>query len=214
MRSLGLLLPISTLALLGACGSGPGGSAPSEGVSTELSTESVNAQGELHNAQGIRHVLLISVDGLHQVDVDTYIAANPGSTLASLAARGVEYTDAHTTTPSDSFPGMIALVSGATSKTSGVYYDDSYDRTLYAPGSNCAGNPGTEIVMDESLEFDDTKVFSGGINPANLPMAKDALGTCKPVFPHDFIRTNTVFEVIRAFGGHTAWSDKHPAYDI
>jgi hypothetical protein len=26
----------------------------------------------------------------------------------------------------------------------GVYYDDSYDRTLFAPGSNCQGNPGTE----------------------------------------------------------------------
>jgi hypothetical protein len=32
--------------------------------------------------------------------------------------------------------------------------------------------------------------------------------------PHDFIKTNTVFEVIRAAGGHTAWSDKHPAYDL
>ncbi len=45
-------------------------------------------------------------------------------------------------------------------------------------------------------------------------MTKDADGRCIPVFPHDFIRTNTVFEIIRAAGGHTAWSDKHPAYDL
>jgi hypothetical protein len=201
------------LSLLGACGSGAGGSTPSESVPTQLSVETAG-QGGLQNTQGIKHVLLISVDGLHQVDVDTFVAANPGSTLAGLVAKGVEYSDAHTTTPSDSFPGMVALVTGATPKTSGVFYDDSYDRTLFAPGSNCTGNPGTEVVMDESVEFDDSKVFSGGINPANLPMAKDALGSCNPVFPHEFIRTNTVFEVIRAFGGHTAWSDKHPAYDI
>ncbi|HZU84943.1 MAG TPA: alkaline phosphatase family protein, partial [Polyangiaceae bacterium] len=162
----------------------------------------------------IDHVLLISVDGLHEVDLARWIAANPSSTLASLAASGVEYTDAHTTTPSDSFPGMVALVTGATPKSTGVYYDDSYDRTLFAPGSSCAGNPGTEVVFDESVEFDDSKLFSGGINPANLPLAKDAAGHCEPVFPHQFIRVNTAFEVVRAAGGHTAWSDKHPSYDL
>jgi hypothetical protein len=94
-----------------------------------------------------------------------------------------------------------------------VYYDDSYDRTLYAPGSNCTGNAGTEVVLDESVEKDDSQLFSP-INPDNLPHAKDEDGNCNPVFPHEFIRVNTIFEVIRAAGGYTAWSDKHPAYDI
>lgn len=33
-----------------------------------------------------KHVLLISVDGMHQSDLDWYVAQNPGSTLATLAA--------------------------------------------------------------------------------------------------------------------------------
>jgi hypothetical protein len=28
-------------------------------------------------------------------------------------------------------------VTGGTPKTTGLYYDDSYDRTLFPPGSNC-----------------------------------------------------------------------------
>jgi hypothetical protein len=44
-------------------------------------------------------------------------------------------------------------------------------------------------------------------------MAKDSEGNCAPRFPHELIGVNTIFEVIRASGGHTAWSDKHPAYD-
>jgi hypothetical protein len=206
MRTLHLSLPCVVL-LLSACSSDA--TAPS---ATSLAHE---AQADsVRDRAGIDRVLLVSVDGLHATDLARFVEAHPGSTLAGLAARGVEYTHAHTTTPSDSFPGMVALVTGGTPKTTGVYYDDSYDRTLYAPGSACAGNPGTEVVFDESVEYDDSKVFSGGINPANLPLAKNADGSCTPVYPHDFIRTNTAFEVVRAAGGHTAWSDKHPAYDL
>jgi hypothetical protein len=92
--------------------------------------------------------------------------------------------------------------------------NDSYDHTLYAPGSHCQGRVGGQVVYDESLDVDATRVFSGGINPANLPLAKDAHGNCPPVFPHDFLRVNTIFEVIHRAGGRTAWSDKHPAYDL
>jgi predicted AlkP superfamily pyrophosphatase or phosphodiesterase len=169
-----------------------------------------------------QRVLLISVDGLHQVDFAKYVAAKPSSTLAQLAATGVEYTAARTTTPSDSFPGMLSFVTGGTPKTNGVYYDDSYDRTLFPPPATatdggvdaCSGNPGTEVVYDESIDFDDSKIFSGGINPANLPHRKDINGNCVPVYPHEFLKNNTVFEVIKAAGHYTAWSDKHPAYDL
>jgi len=51
------------------------------------------------------------------------------------------------------------------------------------------------------------------INVAKLPQAL-VDGKCVPVFPHQFVKVNTIFEVIRAHGGQTAWSDKHPAYDI
>ena len=32
------------------------------------------------------------------------------------------------------------------------------------------------------------------------------------MYPWNFVRTNTIFGVIHAAGGYTAWSDKHPAY--
>jgi hypothetical protein len=197
---------ICSLPVLAACSSSAGGSRPGTEVGQQVSMQGLSKAGQ------IQHVLLLSIDGMHQVDFANWVAGHPSSTLASLAASGVEYTDAHTTTPSDSFPGMTAPVTGATPKTAGVFYDDSYDRTLYAPGSNCTGNAGTEVVLDESVEFDDSQLFSP-INPGNLPMRKHGRD-CEPVFPHQFIRVNTVFEVIRAAGGYTAWSDKHPAYDL
>jgi Type I phosphodiesterase / nucleotide pyrophosphatase len=49
------------------------------------------------------------------------------------------------------------------------------------------------------------------INPANLPVDP---ATCKPVYPHQYLKVNTVFEVARAHGLRTAWSDKHPAYEL
>jgi hypothetical protein len=202
---------------LGACNSTDGGSAAElgGGAASELRAGGGDEQGgdDGGRLRGVRHVLLISVDGLHQVDAARFIAANPTSTLAQLAASGVEYSDAHTPTPSDSFPGLVALVTGGTPKSTGVYYDDSYDRTLFPPGSDCQGDPGVECTQFEILEKDFTQLFSP-IDPANLPLRKDARGHCTPVFPHDFIKVNTIFEVIRAAGGTTAWSDKHPAYDL
>jgi arylsulfatase A-like enzyme len=201
-------LPALSLFLLAACASNAGGDPSRETTSTQALAEGVG-----DDDLDVRHVLLVSVDGLHETDLARWIAGHPASTLAALAESGVHYSDAHTTTPSDSFPGLLALVTGGTPRTTGVYYDDSYDRTLYAPGSGCQGAPGTEVVLDESVEHDDSQLFSP-IDPGNLPLHKDHAGRCVPVYPHDFIRVNTVFEVVRAAGGHTAWSDKHPAYDL
>jgi hypothetical protein len=49
------------------------------------------------------------------------------------------------------------------------------------------------------------------LDPATLPVDPT---TCKAIYPHQYIRVNTVFEVARAHGLRTAWSDKHPAYEI
>jgi hypothetical protein len=49
------------------------------------------------------------------------------------------------------------------------------------------------------------------INPANVPVDGR---TCTPVYPHQYVQTNTIFEVARASGLRTAWSDKHPAYEL
>jgi predicted AlkP superfamily pyrophosphatase or phosphodiesterase len=167
------------------------------------------------------HVLLISVDGMHAVDLQNYIAAHPTSTLATLASHGVRYPNVKSSGPSDSFPGLLALVTGGTPKSTGVWYDVSYDRSLFAPGSNCQGLPGTQPAFDESLDNDSSSYTAGGtpgdvttqINVANLPLALVG-GVCKPVYPHDFVKVNTIFEVIKGAGLRTAWADKHPAYDL
>ncbi|HZR76168.1 alkaline phosphatase family protein [Bradyrhizobium sp.] len=168
-----------------------------------------------------KHVLLLSIDGFHQHDLAGCVSSGGCPNLAALARHGVTYSNARTTTPSDSFPGMLAQVTGGTPKTTGVYYDDSYDRTLFSPDGNfpavasgCSGNPGTEVVLDESIDFHSNQLFSGGINPAYLPNQRHADGSCSKVFPHDFVKVNTIFGVAHAAGLQTAWSDKHPAYDI
>jgi Type I phosphodiesterase / nucleotide pyrophosphatase len=166
------------------------------------------------HAAGIaaKHVLLISIDGMHELDLTNFVKANPDSALAKLAAHGTHYTNASTTQPSDSFPGMLALVTGGTPKSTGVYYDDSYDRALSAPGSDCK-DKGTEVVLDESVDKKPDAIDGGGgLDEAKLP--RDGANGCKPVYPHSFLRTNTVFEVAKAAGLKTAWSDKHPAYDL
>jgi len=164
-----------------------------------------------------QHVLLISIDGLHQFDLQQWIHEHPASNLAQLADNGTEYSKASTSRPSDSFPGLLSEVTGGTPKSTGVFYDDSYSRTMFAPGSNCVGSPGAEMVYDESIDVGASTaqrtILGETIDPASLPEAV-INGTCTPVFPHDFLKTNTIFGVAHAAGLPTAWADKHPAYDI
>ena len=48
-----------------------------------------------------RFVLLISVDGLHALDVANYIDGHPNSAFAQLAQRGVTFSNARTPANSD-----------------------------------------------------------------------------------------------------------------
>src|SRR5215472_5550758 len=165
-----------------------------------------------HAAQRYAHVLLISIDGMHAIDLARFAAAHPDSALAALEQHGVNYTNVAAAIPNDSFPGLLAIVTGGTPASTGVYYDDSYDRTLSAPGSNCSakGNGGG---FDETNDGDPDKVDAGGgIDPKKLPL--DPANGCKPVYPHQFLRVNTIFEAVKAAGRRTAWADKHPAYDL
>src|ERR1700736_6552300 len=97
----------------------------------------------------VQHVLLLSIDGFHAVDLEICVAKGTCPNLSKLAEHGITYTNASTTKPSDSFPGLLAQVTGGTSKSTGVFYDDSYDRTLFAPsggGTGCTTGPGTEVL--------------------------------------------------------------------
>ena len=160
----------------------------------------------------IRRVLLISVDGLHALDLQRYVAANPGSAMAALSNQALVYTRASAADPADSFPGLLAMLTGGSPASTGVYYDDSYDRSLSPAGSNCA-TTGTEVAYDESIDLNpDALDGGGGIDPTKLPL--DPANGCSPVYPHQFLRVNTIFEVAKAAGLRTAWADKHPAYEI
>ena len=78
----------------------------------------------------VKQVLLISVDGLHALDLSNYVATHSSSTLAYLSRRGVTYTNAATSQPSDSFPGLASLVTGGSPTTAGFWYDDTYNLSL------------------------------------------------------------------------------------
>jgi hypothetical protein len=192
----------------------------------------------------IKHVLLLSIDGMHAVDfyncAHGVAGVNGGNpycpNLAALAQTGINYVNTTSSKPSDSFPGLTALITGGTPKSTGVYYDVAYDRSLDPPatttgtglaGGTCtpyAAPTGTTTDYDQGIEFDDTKLNGGApgaalteggiasIDPRKL-VRNPALG-CAPVYPWDFVRTNTIFGVVHAAGGYTAWIDKHASYSV
>jgi len=182
------------------------------------------------------HVLLISIDGMHAVDYENCVNAGTCPNLAALGQTGINYTRTSTSRPSDSFPGLMALVTGGTPKTVGAFYDVAWDRVLAPPavdtGNGLAAgtchpkqNNGTQTEYEEGDEINQLllnggnptgSVIDGGVaslNPMRLirdPFSKPT--SCAPVYPWNFIRTNTIYGVIHAAGGFTAWSDKHAVY--
>ena len=116
-------------------------------------------------------VLLISIDGMHELDLTNYIAVHPSSTMAKLVNTGIHYTNAFGTKPADSFPGLLAMVTGGGPRSVGVFYDDTWDRTLFPPGTtDCTGippgaeAPWTAVIDDFPTHIDAT------IAPAKLPL--------------------------------------------
>jgi hypothetical protein len=172
--------------------------------------------GEAGAGDEIRHVLLLSVDGLHALDVANYVVTHPESALAELSEHGITYSSARTPANSDSFPGLLALVTGGSPNSHGLFYDVSYNRSIFDPANtSCSGLPGNMQVFDESIDvYNSSFVSQNRIDPAKLPRYIDANGNCSPKYPHNAERANTIFEVVKSAGGLTAWADKHPAYDM
>ncbi len=115
-----------------------------------------------------KHVLLISVDGMHQSDLNWYVSRFPQSTLATLARGGSEYTNARTSNPSDSDPGGTALMTGGNPRTTGVFYDVEYSHTVDEPGAACTpGRPATggDVIYDSP--DDALAAVPDFINPSN-----------------------------------------------
>ena len=192
----------------------------------------------------IQHVLLLSIDGMHAVDfyncANGIASINGGDSycphLAALSQTGINYVAAASSMPSDSFPGIAALVTGGSPKSTGIYYDVAYDRTLAPPttttGTGLAAGtctpfatpPGTTTDYDQGVDIDDTKLNGGapGASPTEggidsidpFHLVRDPAKGCAPVYPWNFVRVNTIFGVVHAAGGYTAWIDKHPSYSM
>src|SRR5207249_5008399 len=135
---------------------------------------SAHADGDWgYGSRGIKHVLLISIDGMHALDFINCAQGiggiNNGKSycpnLAELAETGVNYLGAAASKPSDSFPGLMALVSGGSPRSVGAFYDVAYDRVL-APPAKTTGNGvaagsctpripnGTRTEYEEGIDYD------------------------------------------------------------
>ena len=97
-----------------------------------------------------------------------------------LGKTGVNYTRTTTSRPSDSFPGLMALVTGGSPRTVGAFYDVAYDRVLAPPkidhrqrtagrgscrrssASKLRRINGTQTEYEEGDEFDQTQLNGGG----------------------------------------------------
>src|SRR5271163_1906978 len=207
-------------------------------------THGAAADNDKVGSKHIKHVLLLSIDGMHAVDfyncTHGIAGANSGDpycpNMAALGQAGINYVNAESSKPTDSFPGMAALASGGTPKSTGLYYDVAYDRLLDAPakatGTGLAATTctpfapptGTTTDNDQGVDIDDTKL-NGGAPGAPLTeggiasldpnkLSRDPAKGCAPVYPWNFVRTNTIFGVVHAAGGYTAWIDKHPSYSM
>jgi hypothetical protein len=211
----------STAAALGASGL-----TWANGASASASTQA----GGHHT--GIKHVLLISADGLHQQDLAWYVKSYPDSVLAGLYKHGLEYSSAMTPFPSDSSPGMVAQVTGGDPRVTGIYYDDTFNHDVFPAGTtNCTGPvPGGEAAYEEALDTDPNSLDAGQgltnlpgsipsmtgdptslLNPKAMPVDPT---TCKPIYPNQYLKVNTIFNVAKDAGLRTAWSDKHIAYQM
>jgi Type I phosphodiesterase / nucleotide pyrophosphatase len=211
---------------------------------TLASTRGIAADRNAVGSGNIKHVVLLSIDGMHAVDFYNcshgIAGVNGGDpycpNMAALSQSGINYVNAESSKPTESFPGMAALASGGSPKSTGLYYDVAYDRSLDAPakttGTGLAAGTctpyatptGTTTDNDQGIDLDDTKLNGGApgaglteggiasIDPKKL--SRDPQNGCAPVYPWNFIRTNTLFGVVHTAGGYTAWIDKHPSYSF
>jgi hypothetical protein len=117
-----------------------------------------------------------------------------------------------------------------------LYYDVAYDRSLDPPAKTTgtglaagtctpyAAPTGTTTDNDQGIEYDDTMLNGGApgaalteggvasIDPGKL--VRDPAAGCAPVYPWNFVRTNTIFNVVHNAGRYTAWIDKHASYSF
>ena len=136
----------------------------------------------------IRHVLLVSIDGMHAVDflncTHGIAGVNDGApycpNLAALGTTGVNYVNASTSKPSDSFPGLMTLGERCDSADPGrllrcllrPFAGRTDDRNRQRKSGRDRARrvrrrPAHEAEYEEGLDLDQTKL-NGGAPGASL----------------------------------------------
>jgi hypothetical protein len=139
-------------------------------------------------------VLIVNIDGLDAIDLANWIKSHPESALASLSRRGVTYTNAHVPWP-DSAAGMLAFATGGSPISTGIFSSHGFDRALSPGGPGCAAT-GAELNLD--------------LSPPILP--RDPEHDCAELAPHALTKVNSIFDMVHASGGRTAWAADNAAY--
>src|SRR5580700_7928738 len=128
----------------------------------------LSIQQSFADSDDVHHVLLISIDGFHVLDYLNCVKGGYCPHLAALGTTGVNYLATSTSTPSDSFPGLMALMTGGSPRTMGVNYDVAYDRALNPPmdttGNGLLGGPCTSgATSGTSTEYDEGINLNEGV---------------------------------------------------
>jgi hypothetical protein len=135
--------------------------------------------------------LLISIDGMHALDyancANGIAGINGGApccpNLAALGAHGAIYTQTSTSKPSDSFPGLTALATGGSPRSTGAFYDVSYDRALSPPPRRhpMASSAVPRFAPVSSARKSDSTKRSMSITPSSTPVAASTPHTCRAI---------------------------------
>lgn len=139
-------------------------------------------------------VLIVNIDGMDAADLANWVKSHPESALTSLSRRGVTYTNAHVPWP-DSAAGMLAFATGGSPISTGIFSSHGFDRTLSPGGPGCAAT-GAELNLD--------------LSPPILP--RDPEHNCAELTPHTLVKVNSIFDLVHASGGRTAWAADNAAY--
>lgn len=139
-------------------------------------------------------VLIVNVDGMDAIDLANWVKSYPESTLAGLSRRGVTYTNAHVPWP-DSAAGMLAFATGGSPISTEIFSSHGFDRALSPGGPACVAT-GAELNLD--------------LTPPILP--RDPEHNCAELTPHALTKVNSIFDLVHAGGGRTAWAGDNAAY--
>lgn len=143
-----------------------------------------------HPAQ---RALIISIDGLRAVNLANFVSSHPQSALAELTRRGVTYTNAHIAWP-DTAAAMIAIASGGSPISTGIFSSQGFDRAMQRDGDGCR-----PVASDLDLTAGHSILF-------------EAESGCDALQAHRLVRVNTIFDVVHAAVGRTAWADASAGY--